>query len=234
MQFFFALDSIFLTTYYILQIVRFKEDGMLKEAVYFRIAYQIASKIAYGGLKEKTKFSGRSLVGSEYSASPETVRKALSLLQDEGIINSIEKVGNFVSSREKAIAYVQNHGEQNEFAKLQKKYRQLIAERNAIEKEIEKTAALIFDWEKRYTQKPGVMISEFEIEKGSMAENKTIEELLFRNTTGATIISITDGDNIILSPSCKTALKAHMVLSTVSNLCDLDKILALVKKKETS
>lgn len=49
---------------------------------YMRIARSIAQRIADGELQEGEKLSGRSKLSSEYNVSPETIRKAVQVLQD--------------------------------------------------------------------------------------------------------------------------------------------------------
>ncbi|MDY0372402.1 MAG: GntR family transcriptional regulator, partial [Sphaerochaetaceae bacterium] len=56
-----------------------KRDGM---PIYARIALDIANRIENGELLEGKRLSGRSLMSSEYGVSPETIRRAFSLLEE--------------------------------------------------------------------------------------------------------------------------------------------------------
>ena len=67
-----------------------------KPPIYLQVAYDIAAKIATGVLAEQERFSGRSLMSSQYGVSPETIRRALRLLSDMGIIAVQENVGSQV------------------------------------------------------------------------------------------------------------------------------------------
>ena len=53
---------------------------------YMRIARSIAQRIADGELMEGEKLSGRSKLSSEYNVSPETIRKAVQVLQDRAVV----------------------------------------------------------------------------------------------------------------------------------------------------
>ena len=53
---------------------------------YMRIALDIANRIASGEIAERQRISGRYLLSSQYHVSPETVRKALSLLRDMDVV----------------------------------------------------------------------------------------------------------------------------------------------------
>jgi DNA-binding GntR family transcriptional regulator len=69
---------------------------------YMRIAASVASRIAMGEFREGQRISGRSVLSSEYGVSPETVRKALRVLADLGVVSVREGSGTVVVSSEKA------------------------------------------------------------------------------------------------------------------------------------
>ena len=67
-----------------------------------RIARSIAQRIADGELQEGEKLSGRSKLSSEYNVSPETIRKAVQVLQDRAVVNVREQSGVYVLSAAQA------------------------------------------------------------------------------------------------------------------------------------
>ena len=69
---------------------------------YMRIARSIAQRIADGELQEGEKLSGRSKLSSEYNVSPETIRKAVQVLQDRAVVNVREQSGVYVLSAAQA------------------------------------------------------------------------------------------------------------------------------------
>ena len=69
---------------------------------YMRIARSIAQRIADGELMEGEKLSGRSKLSSEYNVSPETIRKAVQVLQDRAVVIVREQSGVYVLSAEQA------------------------------------------------------------------------------------------------------------------------------------
>ena len=75
--------------------------------VYERVAYEIAVQIKSGQYQEQDKIKGRSLASTAFNVSTETMRKALNLLQDYGVIVIKEQSGAVVSSRENAIAFLE-------------------------------------------------------------------------------------------------------------------------------
>ena len=75
---------------------------------YMRIARSIAQRIADGELQEGEKLSGRSKLSSEYNVSPETIRKAVQVLQDRAVVNVREQSGVYVLSAAQARQSVRN------------------------------------------------------------------------------------------------------------------------------
>ena len=85
---------------------------------YMRIAADLAGRIASGEFPEGQRLSGRSALSSGYHVSPETVRKALKLLADVGIVRTREGSGTVILSTEKAGAWLETVGARGEQAKL--------------------------------------------------------------------------------------------------------------------
>ena len=54
----------------------------IAEPIYQKIAIDIASKIAAGKYKAGEKIYGRSMLAAHYAVSPETIRRAMFMLQD--------------------------------------------------------------------------------------------------------------------------------------------------------
>lgn len=92
--------TLFLTSFYLydsLEIAKaFNRDHgntimeELKKTIfpaYRRIAIYIAQDIVGGKYVEGQKLSGRTVLSSRYAVSPETVRKAVHLLKDIGILD---------------------------------------------------------------------------------------------------------------------------------------------------
>ena len=65
---------------------------------YIKIATDIASKIANNIYKEGTVLKGRTVLASFYNVSPETVRKAINILEKHKIVELKRGVGIIVRS----------------------------------------------------------------------------------------------------------------------------------------
>mgnify|MGYP000892165127 FL=1 len=77
-------------------------DNVVVAPVYAQIALDIALRISKGELKENSIVYGRSVMSSEYGVSPETIRRAMKLLEDMEIVGTKQNSGTVVLSSEKA------------------------------------------------------------------------------------------------------------------------------------
>ncbi|MFC6602613.1 GntR family transcriptional regulator [Ectobacillus funiculus] len=71
---------------------------------YEKIAIDIANRIYDGKFKVGERIHGRSTLASEYNVSPETVRRAIKILEDVEIVQSAKGSGVIIASRENALS----------------------------------------------------------------------------------------------------------------------------------
>jgi len=108
-------------------------------ARYEIIAIDLAQAIAEGIYSEGSSLRGRSLLAGKYQVSPETIRKAISLLEGYDIVRSIPSKGVIVNSRERAAGYVEGKNLGNVVSDIEAKLGQLFREKQQLEEEIENT-----------------------------------------------------------------------------------------------
>ena len=75
-------------------------------AQYLQIALDIAARIASGEFPEGSRIYGRSVMSSEYSVSPETIRRALKRLADMKVVSVKPQSGAAVLSADSARRYL--------------------------------------------------------------------------------------------------------------------------------
>ncbi len=189
--------------------------------VYSQIAYDIAVKIASGELKEKARFSGRTLLSSQYGVSSETIRRALKLLYDVGIVRIQQGAGVEVLSRKRAAEYVELNKSGRDLRKLKTQLRNLLTQRSAIDEQINGTIEHIIDLNDRFRHSDSLRTYEFLLEESTPITGRTIGSLMFRQITGATIVAIRRGGEIILSPGPMTVLESGDVLVVA---CDISRV----------
>lgn len=177
-------------------------------SVYSQVAFDLASKIASGVWSENTRFSGRSLMSTQYGVSQETIRRALKLLSDQGIVGVQQNSGAVVFSKEKAAAYVAKFQSAQDLRALKNELRTLMAERSRLDARIEEIVTRITDLKDRFTSSDPLHNYEFEIAPGSRLVGKTVRQAKFWQNTEATIVAIISDGKINLSPGPDAVFQA--------------------------
>lgn len=174
---------------------------------YATIAIDIATRIARGEYREGQKIFGRSTLAGKYNVSPETIRRALTLLQDTGIVQVSPGVGVVVKSQKAAEAFLAECGQRQILRDMQERLHRLLRERDRINNEIEKLMNELLD----YTFKMAgnlQRIEEIRVLPTSPLVGKSLAEAKFRAQTGSTVLAIYRGGEEILSPQADTVIKA--------------------------
>ncbi len=112
---------------------------------YIKIAIDIAQRIYNNEFKVGEKVRGRSTLSSKYNVSPETIRRAVSLLKDMQVVEVTEKSGIYIKSVENAYLFIHRFNAKNNVKELRQKIKSLQKEKIKIEKEIDKYIDLILE-----------------------------------------------------------------------------------------
>lgn len=175
-------------------------DNKIIAPIYSQIALDIALRISNGELKESTKVYGRSIMASEYGVSPETIRRAMKLLEDMKIVESKQSSGFHILSAENAKKYVAKFGERNDIRVFQRNLNELLDQQELLCRKIADVAGSIVRINEKFSQSSPFSSYEVTIPNTSKLVNKTIGECMFWQQTTATIVAIRRDHNIILSP----------------------------------
>ncbi len=171
---------------------------MIKERTtprYIKIAQDVCGKILTGEYPEGTLLKGRSVLGATYGVSPETVRKALNILEKDGVVTSKRGVGVYVDSvlhaREFANKWKAETQIKDKYSNLEK----LLLEQKNLQEKID---TAIDDMKDSFTYQTteAVKFSTVEIPANSWINGKTIGDVYFWNYTEATIVAVLGQDNI--------------------------------------
>lgn len=173
---------------------------------YLKIAQDICGKILTGEYPEGTLLKGRSILGAAYGVSPETVRKALNLLEKEKIVSSKRGVGVFVESVLHAQQFASRWKSETQISSKYKNLEALLNEKKELDAKI---TAAIDDMKDsfRYQTTEAVKFSEVSIPEDSWIDGKTVGEVYFWNYTEATIVAVVGADGIV-----KTSVGPEYVL----------------------
>ena len=196
--------------------------------VYSQIALDIALRITRGELKENTKIYGRSIMSSEYGVSPETIRRAMKLLEDMKIVETKPNSGTIVLSAGKAGEYVKRFSARNNIRSVQKKLSELVAEQEDLNRKIVEVAGTIVRINELFSQSQPFSNQEATIPPGSSVVGHTLGKLKFWQQTGATVIAIRRNDKIILSPGPYAALQGGDTIIFVGDVASATAVSAFI------
>lgn len=169
-------------------------------AVYARIALDIARRIINEEIKEGSRLSGRSTMSSEYGVSPETIRRSFFLLEEMQVVEVLQNSGVRVLSKKQAVKYFEKYNKSSETRNLLSKMRSLIEKHEELDRELFSLAKEMLNVSEHFNYNNPFPVHEFQLEEGSAALGKTLSDLDFWRNTGATVIAINSGGEIILSP----------------------------------
>lgn len=170
-------------------------------AQYLQIALDLAGRIAKGELAEGSRIYGRSVMASEYSVSPETIRRALRLLADMKVVEVRPQSGAVVLSADSARRYIANFEEDADIHALRLQLKDLIAQSAELNRRMGETAAALVKSRDTFSA-AGQPLPNYEVPvpQGSPLTGKSIGALKFWQSTGGTIVAIRRGQTVILSP----------------------------------
>lgn len=168
--------------------------------IYQKISIDLANRISKGEFKIGSKISGRSTLAGQYNVSPETIRRAVTLLEDMKIVEVLKGSGIIVKSKDEAFKYIEKFKRKESMHSLKKNISKTMREKQLLDEQLSNFIDKIMDYSERFYSSNPFAPLEIEIEKDSTIIGKTIADVNFWQNTGATIIGIQRGNSLILSP----------------------------------
>jgi K+/H+ antiporter YhaU regulatory subunit KhtT len=191
-----------------------EKDGIAK---YEKIAVDIAYCICHGEWIEGTLVKGRSTLSGKYSVSPETIRRAVKLLEDANVVEVLDKKGLLVKSVAAAQAFINEHQSEDRIMTLRDDVKGLFAQKKAIDQQLEATLDDLIEQAMSLRNVGLIFPLEVTIHQKSPLVGKSIGELQFWSHTGATIIGVKRGGHLQLSPGPKMVFFEGDVILYVAN-----------------
>ncbi|WP_077534763.1 TrkA C-terminal domain-containing protein [Massiliimalia massiliensis] len=179
----------------------------IESPVYQQIAVDLAAKIASGKYQEKERIRGRSTLASYYNVSPETIRKAVYILEDVGIVTIHQGIGIEVASAEKARGFQEKYSNIYNLNSLKKELLDLLHQHQEQERLLKEKVNDLIDSTERFRNVNPFIPFELVITRDMKYLGKTASEINFWQNTMATIIAIKRNDRLILSPGSYATLK---------------------------
>ncbi|MFA9376569.1 MAG: TrkA C-terminal domain-containing protein [Lachnotalea sp.] len=205
-------------------------DNNIVAPVYSQIALDIAMRITRGELKENTKVYGRSVMSSEYGVSPETIRRAMKLLDDMQIVEIKHNSGTTILSAEKAKSYVEKFGAQNDIRLMKKNLNALLSQHEDLNQQISDVVNSIVRMNEKFSKTNPFYNHEVSIPPNSSIIGRTLAELNFWQETKATVIAIRRDDKIILSPGPYLLILADDIIIFVGDIISTQAVSEFISK----
>ena len=183
----------------------------LEKARYQEIAIDIAHAIMMGEYHEGVKIHGRSTLAGRYNVSPETIRRAIAVLQNVGVVMVNQGVGITVTSKAMAEKFVKSFDQKGEIQVFVEDLKKLMDQRRENDLKIESHLNKFLGYTDRLMSR-WLDVGEIEIGKTSPAIGKTLRELKVRERTGATIVAVVRDGFEQFSPDASLVLRGEDVL----------------------
>ncbi|ETI68163.1 TrkA C-terminal domain-containing protein [Neobacillus vireti] len=197
---------------------------------YERIAIDLANRIYDGKFKVGEKIHGRSTLASEYKVSPETVRRAIKILEDVEIVHSTKGSGIVISSRENAFKYISRFSNLASIKDLEKQMNSLIAERESLDEKVFETLRKIMEYSGKLRHTNPLAPIEVEVYPGCIHIGKTISEVKFWQNTGGTVIGMKRKDEMIISPGPYALILEGDVLLVIGDEKAYDRVVHFLEE----
>jgi len=190
---------------------------MQEIAGYKAIALDIAHRIVSGEFTVNTTISGRSLLASHYHVSPETIRKAVALLNDENIVSVSQGKGITVTSDMHAHDYITKNNYMKSVYSLKQDLELLLQEKKSIDHKFEVVLKEIIDFSDRLQNLKAYHPVEIKVNGSSHAVGQSISKLQFWQRTGGTIVALRRGTQVTISPGPHVILQENDVIVVVGD-----------------
>ena len=205
-------------------------NGGAGGAIYRSISLDIAQRIINDEFPEGTKLSGRSLLASQYNVSPETIRKAISLLKEEGVVNVSQGKEITILSVQKSYLFIEHCKSSDSVYSLRQDAEILLKKKREMDNHLEDILKNIINYSDRLRNLSPYNPVEIEVIAGSHVSGKKICDIKLWQHTGATIVAIRRGTEIIISPGPGAVIKAYDRIVVVGKSDVLERSIAYINK----
>lgn len=185
------------------------------KSVYQKIAIDIANRILNGDFSIGDKLHGRSSLSSLYNVSPETIRRAVILLNEMDIVEVKKGSGIIIRSVDKCIKFIDKFKDIDSINSSKNEILDLLNKKKKLEKEIDMKINDIIDYSNRFVNINPFIPFEFKIYKGLSIIGKTVSESKFWQNTNATVVGIRRNGTLILSPGPHSVFKENDVFLVI-------------------
>lgn len=188
----------------------------MEQSRYQEIALDIAHSVVMGEYREGERIHGRSTLAGRYNVSPETIRRAIAILQNAGVVMVNQGIGITVSSKTQADKFLKSFNQKAEIQVFLEELKNYMDQRRELDHLIEGHLNKILMYSDRMMSR-WMDVAEIEVANDSEAVGKTLAELKIRERTGLTVIAVVRGGYEQFSPGAGFVLEARDVLLVVGS-----------------
>ena len=185
-------------------------------ARYEEIAYDLAKRIACGELPAGSRILGRSSLAGTYQVSPETIRRAVAILHDRGVLQSIAGSGIRVVSKGMALEYLESLRARASLEDTGQELHDLLARRRELDDLVETTLEKLIHHVGTVAM-GSRRVEEVTVKAASWAAGRTLGEIRLRSRTGATAIAVVHREQEYFSPGSDITLNAGDVVTFIGS-----------------
>lgn len=202
----------------------------IENPVYQQIAVDLATKIVAGKYLVGEKMKGRSTLAGYYNVSPETIRKAVCILEDVGVVRVQQGVGIEVISVEKSKEFMDKYSDISNLNSIKNEIMNLLSKQQEQEQRLKEAVNGLLDCTERFQDLNPFTPFAIAITKDTKYLGKTVSEINFWQNTMATIVAIKRNGKIILSPGSYATLKENDILYVVATEESYHRVKLFLKK----
>jgi len=206
------------------------KDEFIATPRYEQIAIDLANRIAREEFIIGTKLQGRSSLAGKYNVSPETVRRAIKLLEAMDIVEVIHGSGIIVKSITETYKFIEEFRNKESMTSIKKDISNILEEKNKLEKQLTSNIDKLIDYSQRFKNSNPFAPMELEVKHNSLIVGKTISDVKFWQNTGATIIGIKRVGALILSPGPFAVFTAGDILVLIGEDSSYERVRSFLSK----
>jgi K+/H+ antiporter YhaU regulatory subunit KhtT len=200
--------------------------------MYHSIALDIAQRIVNNEFPVGSRISGRTLLASHYNVSSETIRKAIALLKDANIVSVSQGKEVVVLSIEEAYPFITHHKSMQSVYSLKQELEALLTQKLVIDKRLQEIFSEIVGYSDRLKNLNPYNPIEIKVPFDSHLVGRSVADIKFWQSTGATIVAIRRDRKIDISPGPAAIIESDDRLIIVGKSNILQKATQFVERNK--
>lgn len=184
---------------------------------YQQVAVAVAGKIAENEYKVGDKLHARSRLANYYSVSPETARKALSVLVDLEIVHAKHGSGFFVASDQLAREFVKQYQDVQSIQDLKNEMNQSMQKQLEEIQHFSEILEQLTNKTNHFNSTNPLTPFQLEITSEALFLEATVEEINLWQHTAATLVAIQRESELVVSPGPYAQILSGDIIYLVGN-----------------